>query len=424
MKVREELLHFIWKMISKRVHGFKSTSGDKIIIGDTGVHNHYAGPDFLEANVLIEETPWFGSVELHCKSSDWYHHKHEEDPNYDNVLLHVVYLHDKEVYRKDGSTIPVIELRHILPQDHLRKYEILMQASLDIPCEKLVVDIDKRIKSEQLKQACAERLIQKSKTFLSELEKVNGDWNQLFIHKLFSHFGFKTNTKAIRALLDYIPFHVLQKSQDSLQSMNALLMGSAGFLEKPVDDYSFQLAKEFQFLKHKHQLSSPPPIQWRFARTRPQNSPYLRLSQLANLMHSSSHLFSTILQDIEASEMIKLFRCQGESYWSTHTQFGQKRAKPIHTALGMKSAQGIVVNTVVQTLYSYGLYLNENTYCQRAMRILEAIPAENNRFTRRYQKLGFPLQTALDSQGSIHQYRTFCQEKRCEQCFIGKQIFS
>lgn len=424
MKVREELLHFIWKMISKRVHGFKSASGDKIIIRETGVHNHYAGPDFLEANVLIGETPWFGSVELHCKSSDWYHHKHEKDPNYDNVLLHVVYLHDKEVYRRDGSTIPVIELRHILPQEHLRKYEILMQASLNVPCEKLVLDIDKRIKSEQLKQACAERLGEKSEKFLHELEKVNGDWNQHFIQKLFTHFGFKTNAKAMRALLDYIPFHVLQKSQDSLQSMNALLMGSAGFLEKPVDDYSSELAKEFQFLKHKHLLSSPPPIQWRFARTRPHNSPYLRLSQLANLMHSSPHLFSTILQNIATSEMIQLFHCQGESYWSTHTQFGQKRVKPIQTALGMNSAQGMVVNTVVQTLYSYGLYLKENIYCQRALNLLEAIPAEKNRYTRRYQKLGFPLQTALDSQGAIQQYRAFCQEKKCEQCFIGKQIFN
>ena len=38
-------------------------------------------------------------------------HHHENDANYDNVILHVVWEHDTEVFRKDNSEIPVLEIK-------------------------------------------------------------------------------------------------------------------------------------------------------------------------------------------------------------------------------------------------------------------------------------------------------------------------
>ena len=51
------------------------------------------------------------NVEIHIKSSDWYVHNHENDKNYDNVILHVVWEHDTDVFRKDKTTIPTLELK-------------------------------------------------------------------------------------------------------------------------------------------------------------------------------------------------------------------------------------------------------------------------------------------------------------------------
>ena len=46
---------------------------------------------------------WFGDVEIHLKSSEWYAHRHHEDEYYDAVILHVVYEEDVEVKSRSGG---------------------------------------------------------------------------------------------------------------------------------------------------------------------------------------------------------------------------------------------------------------------------------------------------------------------------------
>jgi hypothetical protein len=40
-----------------------------------------------------------GRNEIHLKSSDWYACNHERDEAYDNVILHIVWEHDTEIFR-------------------------------------------------------------------------------------------------------------------------------------------------------------------------------------------------------------------------------------------------------------------------------------------------------------------------------------
>jgi len=108
--VREELLHFIWKFKKLPLADLLTTRSESINLLNLGIHNHHAGPDFFNAKIDIAGQLWAGNVEIHINSSDWYAHKHEEDSNYDNVILHVVWNDDVAVFRKDGSEIPALEL--------------------------------------------------------------------------------------------------------------------------------------------------------------------------------------------------------------------------------------------------------------------------------------------------------------------------
>ncbi|MDX1758861.1 MAG: DUF2851 family protein, partial [Arenibacter algicola] len=101
--MREDLLHFIWKYKKLQLGNLKGSKNEVIQILDVGSHNLLSGPDFFNAKIQIDEQLWAGTVEMHIKSSDWYAHNHEIDPNYQNVILHVVWEDDCDVFRSDNT---------------------------------------------------------------------------------------------------------------------------------------------------------------------------------------------------------------------------------------------------------------------------------------------------------------------------------
>ena len=103
----EEFLYYLW-MFKLLKEPLSTTDGIPIIIKSTGEQNFDSGPDFLYAKIQIDDTTWAGNVEMHLRSSDWYRHHHDVDNAYDNVILHVVYEHDREVYFGSGRKIPVL----------------------------------------------------------------------------------------------------------------------------------------------------------------------------------------------------------------------------------------------------------------------------------------------------------------------------
>lgn len=95
--MRESVLHWAWK--NKIVHGIEYYSKSEVIIHHCGQYNeNRSGPDFFNASISFDALNWHGSVEIHYKSSDWYSHRHQHDTRYNNVVLHVVAIHDKTVH--------------------------------------------------------------------------------------------------------------------------------------------------------------------------------------------------------------------------------------------------------------------------------------------------------------------------------------
>lgn len=55
-----------------------------------GRRNNLAGPDYLDAVLLVDGRLEVGAVEMHLRESDWFAHGHQNDPAYDSVRLHVL----------------------------------------------------------------------------------------------------------------------------------------------------------------------------------------------------------------------------------------------------------------------------------------------------------------------------------------------
>ena len=113
----EEFLYYLWQY---KLFSFdcKTFDGQEIEIIRTGERNRDAGPDFINAKIRIGKTLWAGNVEVHMNSSDWYKHNHQNDKSYSNVILHVVYEHDREVVRivhRPQSTDKRLQSEEVIP---------------------------------------------------------------------------------------------------------------------------------------------------------------------------------------------------------------------------------------------------------------------------------------------------------------------
>ena len=96
--MKEEFLHFLWKFGLYDAGSLLDNNGKQIVVLDPGEHNHDSGPDFFNARILIEDTEWAGNVEIHLSASHFDTHGHNRDHAYDNVILHVVGVYDKDVF--------------------------------------------------------------------------------------------------------------------------------------------------------------------------------------------------------------------------------------------------------------------------------------------------------------------------------------
>ncbi|MEO5675161.1 MAG: DUF2851 family protein, partial [Chitinophagales bacterium] len=134
----EKFLHYLWKMKLLRMEQLQTTAGERIQIIKAGEHNSNAGPDFLNSRIRIGQTEWAGTTEIHVKASEWNHHRHQHDSAYNNVILHVVYENDLEVFHADNTPVINLEIKNMFDPSLYGSYQSLMGSTTWIPCEKHV----------------------------------------------------------------------------------------------------------------------------------------------------------------------------------------------------------------------------------------------------------------------------------------------
>ncbi|MFY0483425.1 DUF2851 family protein, partial [Flavobacterium sp. PLA-1-15] len=140
--MKEDFLHYLWKFKKFDTSDLATFNKEKITILHSGQYLQLAGPDFFNAQIIIGNQKWAGNVEIHLKSSDWYVHHHERDVAYENVILHVVWEHDTEIFRKNNTEIPVLELKNYVSKTTLEAYQSLISPKSWIYCEKQLKEIN------------------------------------------------------------------------------------------------------------------------------------------------------------------------------------------------------------------------------------------------------------------------------------------
>ncbi len=420
--MKESILHYIWQQKLFTQQGLRTTEGEMVEIIDVGKINTDAGPDFFNAKVKIGDTIWAGNVEIHTLASDWKKHNHQADKSYDTVILHVVKKADSEVFRFDGAKIPQLEL--LYPLEIEQNYEALINDKKWVACADKISDVPTIFIHSWKNALLAERLWLKTSNIQNLLIESNQHWEEAFYITLARSFGFGTNSQAFEMLAKSLSISILGKHKNNLFQIEALLFGQAGLLENDYDDEYFQkLKKEFYFLKIKYDLKSIAGSQWKLLRLRPDNFPHVRIAQFASIIHGSSKLFSKIIELTEMDYLVSLFRCEPSEYWKKHYLFGEESTEK-SKKLGKSSIYSLLINTVIPFVFYFADRNGNEDLKEKAMNLLEKVPAEKNSVITGWQKVGMKINTAYDSQAFLHLKKIYCDEKNCLRCRIGHKVLT
>ncbi|MBP8023195.1 MAG: DUF2851 family protein [Paludibacter sp.] len=420
--MKESILHFIWQNKLFQSHSLLTTDGESVEVIDPGRLNTDAGPDFFNAKIKLGNTIWAGNVEIHTRSSEWARHGHDDDKAYNSVVLHVVKKADVQVFRADGAPIPQLEL--IYPAEIEENYGQLMQNSLRIPCENKISAIPGIFIRSWKNALLTERLLQKTENISEILSQNNRHWEEAFYLNLARSFGFGTNGQAFEMLAASLPMQILGKHKNDLSQLEALLFGQAGLLAaKEEDAYLLSLRKEYDFLKIKYDLKPIDGSQWKLLRLRPDNFPHVRIAQFAALIHKSTGLFSKITENPDIQYLQGIFRVEPSEYWKTHYLFAHESHKSLK-GIGQKAIEGIIINTVVPFLFSFADTRGNQSMKDKAIEILEKLPAENNVITRMWHETGIDCASAFDSQALIQLKKMYCDKRNCLRCRIGHKVLT
>jgi hypothetical protein len=420
--VPEAFLHSIWRFKLFKLEALCSSSGEKIQMLHGGTQNLSAGPDFFNAKIKIGNQLWVGNVEMHVKSSDWYAHKHERDPNYDNVILHVVWEYDVPIFRKNNEEISTLILQNFVLSETLENFkELFRKKQRWILCEKDISSISSLYMRAWLTRLYTERLERKTEEIAVLLSATKNNWEAVLFVLLAKNFGTVLNGGAFLNMARSFDFSVLRKLQKKESGIETLLMGQAGFFEKNVEDAHFIACRnEYRYLQKKFCLQPVFNKQFQFFRTRPSNFPTLRISQLAELYQGHPHLFSEVLQRASLEEFYDLLQTSASEYWDTHYVFGspsKKRRKKISKSF----VDLLVVNTVVPLKFAYGFFQKSSSF-EGLEILIQSVKPESNSIIEHFKNLGVEVLSALESQSLLELKNHYCDSKKCLECSIGIKI--
>ena len=257
----------------------------------------------------------------------------------------------------------------------------------------------------------------------AEIYRISGqNWNQTFYTLLFRYIGDLSNQDTYTELARRATYTMVLRERRSLPRIEALLFGTSGLLDtfRP-DDYIRRLRDDFAYFRARYDIEPIDPSAWKTANIRPGNLPRLRIAQLASFLSQHDFVFEQLLACRTRQEVNRLFRTEASPYWSGARQTPEgPEENPKRVGQHKTDVFGINVVSILQ--YVYGSYIQNEELRDRAIALLECIPAEENKYTRPWIAAGVNPRNAFDTQGLIQLSREYCAAQRCEWCPVARRI--
>lgn len=353
-------LQQLWSDKRLPFHAFHLMNGSPVEICQPGIWNKAgSGPDFQLAKIRFDGLTWFGSVEFHLKSSDWYKHQHHTDQAYQNVILHVVYEYDQPVYAND-CLLPTLELKSYLVGEFKFPSNYSWKIDPAIHCKQRIKEFQRQFHIMQ-HEAIKTRLNRK---YNLDYSIVSNTFNSYSI--ISKAFGTKSNSLSFELLTHQIPLshHFNHTEQEILDIVSKNDQGWKG--------RNLHLTKKLQA----RITSWNKFIRWFFTGNR------------ANL---------------------------SESEWKQGFEQAQINSKLLRNNL-------LINAKIYIDLHTFREQNEKQNGVVHSMKFLQSLPPESNRITSIWKAAGIVAKNALESQANLEIYQQFCTRNKCLNCSVGQQI--
>lgn len=447
--ISERLVHCLWYDQRLRAGELRATDGRPVRVIFPGWWNLESGPDFRNATVQIGHDPErTGDVEIHLRADDWFHHGHNRNAAYNNVVLHVV------LWESGSGTTPVSRAGDKLPQ-------LVLQNVLAAPLETLYDEIDldayphhvgnhagpcgARFREladdavgQLLDSAGDERLAVKTRKFLRWIRA--SDAEQAFYTGWMEALGYKSNKTGFHLLAQRLP--VAQLRQLPPAELPAVLFGVAHFLPTamPVtrdaagQRHVQRLWNRWWKIRPDYETQILPADTWRLHGIRPANHPHRRLGTAAALLKRHPRLLDQLTGAVQTGgDPAKLLRRLRDEYWSSHFTLGGRGQSTPSDLIGAARTHEIVANVVLPFLAAQAEWAGDAGLRAQARAAYAALAAgPSNSLLRLAGEQLFDtagaaqrlVKTNRQQQGLIQVFQDFCVHDKsdCVDCRFPELI--
>ncbi len=417
MEITEELMYYLWNTRRFDHKALTTFDGEALEILQYGNRNGSSGPDFINGAIRLAGLQWHRNIEMHVCTSDWKKHRHHTDGAYENVILHVVWQHDTD---PTEGKVPILVLSPRVEHGLIQQYNKLRLATSWLPCESLLNPEKLQIMALWRDVLAVDRLQRKVTGQLENLVKESStDWDALVYRLMVSYLAGKENRVCGELLSQRLTLSILDRNAPNPLDILALFLGTAACLDEVKnEDVKQKLDQSFRHMHSKYGISPIQKASWRKFGMRASGMPVRRLAQIAAVFAGKTRYFHELIacRDVESMKKILPDKLPEETGW--------RELLPSKSLLSKPQKDMLLINVLLPVWFYYHHQVHGHASSLSIFDMMHQLPPEDNAICRRYKKLGFPVQSALDSQALLELRGQYCEPKRCIACRIGQQFFS
>ncbi len=423
----EKFLYHIWDQ-QHLISDLLTRSDKSLKVCFAGHWNRGKGPDFQNAVIQINGEEMQGDIEIHLNSYDWIAHNHQDDPNYNQVILHVVYENKTNQHytiKENGEIAEILEIKDLLSADIQKFMESEEIASFE-EHEKYcpVFSIQNEWIPRILNEYGMERFFRKIKRFKAELSFCSFD--QLLYQGIFESLGYSNNKFPFYQLATHVPYSRIQQMINNNYSkidILSLWLHTSDLINYIPAGIKTVFSRDLNdsFVTHNYGIGELS-YEWNLFRLRPINHPVLRLIQILDFIYDSAetgltrHVLKLFSFEKEKLSILS-FRRRAQMLLSKQT------LKEFDTRIGSSRIDLILINILIPIIYIYAQkmdYKDLEEYCLFLVREFPGLSENTISLTmKKYltEDIEQYIHTkAISQQGLIQIYQTYCVNHLCEMC--------